>query len=94
MQVAAEERIKTAEHALVMIEEIVATGFRRNERLVAIGGGVVQDLTGFVASLLYRGVEWTFYPTTLVGQADSCIGGKTSINLRGAKNLLGTFNPP
>lgn len=92
--VAADERVKTAEHALLMIENIVAGGFRRNERLVAIGGGIVQDLTGFIASILYRGVEWTFYPTTLVAQADSCIGGKTSINMRGAKNLLGTFNPP
>jgi 3-dehydroquinate synthase len=92
--VAADETVKTAEQALVIIEKIVATGFRRNERLVAIGGGVVQDLTGFIASILYRGVEWAFYPTTLVAQADSCIGGKTSINMRGSKNLLGTFNPP
>ena len=92
--VVADETVKTAEQALVIIEKIVATGFRRNERLVAIGGGVVQDLTGFIASILYRGVEWAFYPTTLVAQADSCIGGKTSINMRGSKNLLGTFNPP
>jgi 3-dehydroquinate synthase len=92
--VAANETVKTAEHALGLIEQIVATDFRRNERLVAIGGGVVQDVTGFIASILFRGVEWTFYPTTLVAQADSCIGGKTSINMRGSKNLLGTFNPP
>ena len=92
--VAANETVKTAEHALAMLETIVASGFRRNERLVAIGGGVVQDLTGFMASILYRGVDWAFYPTTLVAQADSCIGGKTSINMRGSKNLLGTFHPP
>jgi len=94
IHVAADETVKTVEHALGIIETLVAGGFRRNERLVAIGGGVVQDLTGFVASILYRGVEWTFYPTTLLAQADSCIGGKTSINMRGSKNLLGTFNPP
>lgn len=92
--VAADETVKTAEQALVIIERIVASGFRRNERLVAIGGGVVQDVTGFVASVLYRGVEWTFYPTTLLAQADSCIGGKTSLNFGGSKNLLGTFHPP
>lgn len=92
--VAADETAKTAARALAMINHIVASGFRRNERLVAIGGGVVQDLTGFIASILYRGVEWAFCPTTLVAQADSCIGGKSSINLRGFKNLLGTFNPP
>lgn len=94
VHVAANENAKTVEYALGIIEKLVASGFRRNERLVAIGGGVVQDLTGFVASILYRGVEWTFYPTTLLAQADSCIGGKTSINMGGAKNLLGTFNPP
>jgi len=94
VRIVADETAKTVEHALGMIETLVAGGFRRNERLVAIGGGVVQDLAGFVASILYRGVEWTFYPTTLLAQADSCIGGKTSINVRGSKNLLGTFNPP
>ena len=94
IRVAADEETKTAEYALHVVEQIVAIGFRRNERLVAVGGGVVQDLTGFIASVLYRGVDWVFYPTTLLAQADSCIGGKTSINVRGFKNLLGTFHPP
>ena len=62
--------------------------------LVALGGGVIQDLTSFISSILFRGVDWIFIPTTLLSQADSCIGSKTSINFQETKNILGTFNPP
>jgi 3-dehydroquinate synthase len=61
---------------------------------VAIGGGVIQDITCFLAATLLRGLEWWFYPTTLLAQADSCIGSKSSINVGRAKNILGTFTPP
>jgi 3-dehydroquinate synthase len=67
---------------------------RRNWTLLSIGGGITQDLTGFVASTLYRGLDWVYVPTTLLAQADSCIGSKTSLNYRDYKNLLGTFYPP
>jgi len=67
---------------------------RRNEKLVAVGGGIIQDVTAFSASIIYRGIEWAFFPTTLLAQADSCIGSKTSINLGGKKNLIGNFYPP
>ena len=53
-----------------------------------------QDVTGFLASTLYRGVRWIYVPTTLLAMADSCIGGKTSLNLGAHKNLLGTVYPP
>lgn len=66
----------------------------RASTVVAIGGGIVQDLVAFTCSILFRGVRWWFYPTTLLAQADSCIGSKTSINHAGLKNLLGTFFPP
>jgi 3-dehydroquinate synthase len=62
--------------------------------LVAIGGGVIQDITCFLAATLLRGLDWWFYPTTLLAQADSCIGSKSSINVGRAKNILGTFTPP
>src|SRR5271157_5866279 len=52
------------------------------------------DITAFVASILYRGLEWSFFPTTLLAQGDSCIGSKTSINLGDKKNLIGNFYPP
>ena len=75
-------------------EWLIKHGFRRNDLLVVIGGGVLQDIGGFVASTLYRGVNWLFIPTTLLAQADSCIGSKTSINYGTTKNVLGTFYPP
>lgn len=77
-----------------VIQAIIEGGVKKNHRLVAIGGGIVQDITGFVASILYRGVDWVFYPTTLLAQCDSCIGSKTSINFGPYKNQLGGFYPP
>jgi len=76
------------------IENLISNKFRRGNRLIAIGGGITQDITAFIASILYRGVEWIFFPTTLLAQADSCIGGKTSINIGKYKNQLGNFYPP
>lgn len=62
--------------------------------LVGIGGGITQDVVSFCASIFYRGISWVFYPSTLLAQADSCIGSKTSINLGDKKNLIGNFYPP
>ncbi len=77
-----------------VIAELIDMGFKRNNRLLAVGGGITQDVTSFIASVLYRGVEWMFFPTTLLAQADSCIGSKTSINFGEYKNQLGGFYPP
>lgn len=77
-----------------VIDALVANNIRRDHLLVAIGGGIVQDITCFISSVLLRGIPWVFIPTTLLSQADSCIGSKSSINTRSAKNILGTFNPP
>ncbi len=76
------------------IETLIENNFTRTNRLIAIGGGVTQDLTSFVASILFRGVDWLFFPTTLLTQCDSCIGSKTSINFGEYKNQLGSFFPP
>jgi 3-dehydroquinate synthase len=73
---------------------LIDRNVKRNLNLVSIGGGITQDVTGFVASTLYRGLNWTFVPTTFLAQTDSCIGSKTSLNFRHRKNLLGTFYPP
>lgn len=88
------EGMKDLEGARRLYDELMARGVRRNTTLVTVGGGIVQDVTGFVASTLYRGLRWVFVPTTLLAQADSCIGAKTSLNHAGFKNLLGTFYPP
>lgn len=88
------EKQKSFDQLSPFILDLVERGFRRDHRLIAIGGGITQDVTGFIASVLYRGVEWIFYPTTLLAQCDSCIGSKTSINFGRYKNQLGTFHPP
>jgi 3-dehydroquinate synthase len=75
-------------------DELMARSAKRNMTLVSIGGGIVQDVTGFAASTLYRGLNWVFVPTTLLAQSDSCIGSKTSLNYKSFKNLVGTFYPP
>lgn len=92
--VEATEENKSIERIVPLIERLVADAARRDHVLVAIGGGIVQDITCFIASTLLRGMRWKFVPTTLLAQADSCIGSKSSINLGATKNILGTFNPP
>jgi 3-dehydroquinate synthase len=90
----ATEDAKSYERVGKVIEQLVANGIRRQHKLVAIGGGIIQDITCFISSTLLRGIPWEFFPTTLLSQADSCIGSKSSINLGEFKNILGTFNPP
>jgi 3-dehydroquinate synthase len=85
---------KSLEGLVPLFHQLVKNGIRRDHTLVAIGGGIVQDAACFMASTLLRGLPWQFVPTTLLAQADSCIGSKSSINLGGRKNLLGTFYPP
>lgn len=90
----ATEEHKVVETALDICEKMTEIPAKRNARLISVGGGIIQDITGFVANILYRGIAWTFVPTTLLASCDSCIGGKTSLNYKKYKNLLGTFYPP
>lgn len=88
------EENKVIETALQICERMTNIPAKRNARLISFGGGIVQDITGFAANILYRGIHWTFFPTTLLSACDSCIGSKTSLNYKNYKNLLGTFYPP
>lgn len=90
----ASETSKSLERFPDYVAHLVAHGIRRDHRLIAIGGGIIQDITCFLSATLLRGVDWAFYPTTLLSQADSCIGSKSSINCGQTKNILGTFTPP
>ncbi len=90
----ATEENKSLDGANLIYDKMIERAAKRNSTLVAIGGGITQDVAGFAASTLYRGIDWCFVPTTLLAQADSCIGGKTSLNYKQYKNLLGTFCPP
>ena len=90
----AAESQKSYQEVEPVINSLIERGFRKNHRLIAIGGGITQDVTAFIASILYRGVQWYFFPTTLLAQGDSCIGSKTSINFGKFKNQVGGFYPP
>lgn len=94
LEIEATEAQKSYRAVAPVIDELVRSGFRRGNRLIALGGGITQDVTAFIASILFRGVDWLFVPTTLLAQADSCIGSKTSINFAEFKNQLGGFYPP
>jgi len=76
------------------LEKLVKQGADRGVTLIALGGGVVGDVTGFLASIYMRGLDVIQVPTTVLGQVDAAIGGKTGVNLVSGKNLLGTFHQP
>lgn len=86
--------VKTLIHVETLLYGLLERNVSRKNRLFAIGGGSIMDLGGFAASVYMRGIKWVYFPTTLLAQADSCIGGKTSINLGGYKNIVGTIWPP
>jgi len=77
-----------------LVERLLALNVERGEAIVAFGGGMVGDLTGFAASILKRGCPYVQVPTTLLAQVDSSVGGKTAINAAGGKNMVGGFHQP
>ncbi len=88
------EETKSLDHFGRLAEDILAIGIERGTMLIALGGGVVGDLTGFAAATLLRGIDFVQIPTTLLAQVDSSVGGKTGINTRSGKNLIGAFYQP
>ena len=87
IEIEATEKTKSYYQIGEIIQKLIDNGFKKNGKIVAIGGGITQDICGFVSSVMFRGVEWDFFPTTLLAQGDSCIGGKTSVNFGNYKNL-------
>jgi 3-dehydroquinate synthase len=94
LKIEAIENHKTLESCQQIIEAMRVAGMTRESHLEAFGGGIIQDLATLCASLYMRGVEWTYYPTTLLGMVDSCVGGKSSINVGKYKNIAGNYYPP
>lgn len=90
----ANEESKTLMTVGSVIERLRSLGAGRDSHLIAMGGGVIQDVATFTASTYMRGIPWTYYPTTLLGMVDSCVGGKSSINVGQYKNIAGNFYPP
>ncbi|MEO0036446.1 MAG: hypothetical protein RLZZ501_2469, partial [Pseudomonadota bacterium] len=88
------EPTKDFPHLEALLDAMLAARAERGTMVVALGGGVVGDLTGFAAAILLRGVDFVQIPTTLLAQVDSSVGGKTGINTRHGKNLVGAFHQP
>ena len=94
LEMADGERAKRLATLEKLAEQLVKRGADRGATLIALGGGVVGDVTGFLASIYMRGVDVIQIPTTVLAQVDAAIGGKTGVNLLSGKNLLGTFHQP
>ncbi len=90
----ANEENKTINSSLHIIDLLNKNNFTKKEILISIGGGITQDVTAFARSIFKRGINWTYFPTTLLSMADSCIGAKSAINYGGSKNLIGLFSAP
>jgi 3-dehydroquinate synthase len=88
------EASKTLARVEALLDAMIEAGIGREDHVVAVGGGVVGDVAGFAAALLKRGCGWICVPTSLLAQVDSCVGGKTGVNARQGKNLIGAFHPP
>lgn len=88
------EKIKTLDTVAMIYERLVSLQADRSVFLLGIGGGIVCDITGFVASTYLRGVRFGYMATTLLAQVDAGVGGKTGVNFMGYKNMVGTFNQP
>jgi len=87
------ESSKSIDNAIKLYQKLIKYRFQRNDVIIALGGGVVGDFSGFVASTYKRGTRFVCIPTTVMSQADSCIGGKTAVNFYQEKNMIGTFYP-
>lgn len=94
IQLQISERRKNAKTLLSVVDDLIDCGADRSSVVLAIGGGVTTDIVGCAAALCLRGIRWGAVPTTLLGMVDAAIGGKTGVNTRAGKNLLGAFWKP
>jgi len=90
----ASENCKTLDEVGRVIIEMKSNWVTRTDAVDVIGGGILQDIGTLATSIYMRGIKWNYFPTTLLGMVDSCIGGKSSINHGGYKNIIGNFYPP
>ena len=88
------EELKNFSNVNILIEYLIKNKFNRNDLVIAVGGGIIGDFSGFVASIFKRGINFINIPTTLLAQVDSAIGGKTGVNSKTGKNLIGSFYQP
>ncbi len=94
IKIDASEKVKSLDTVSFIINELVEMEADRGLFLLGMGGGIICDITGFVASIYMRGVPFGFISTTLLSQVDASVGGKNGVNFRGYKNIVGVFNQP
>jgi 3-dehydroquinate synthase len=94
LKISVNEKLKNLKFANQIIEDLLNKNFNRSDCIIAFGGGIIGDLSAFVASVTKRGLQFVNIPTTLLSQCDSSIGGKTGVNSKLGKNLIGTFYQP
>jgi 3-dehydroquinate synthase len=92
--VPATETFKTVEGVCLVFDFLYQHGFTKDDKLIVVGGGIVQDVGAFTAACYKRGIKWVYFPTTLLAMCDSCIGGKSGINYKDAKNQMALFSAP
>src|SRR5207247_5805240 len=88
------EKSKTLEQAGAICDQMIAAGLDRQSFVIGLGGGVIGDISGFVAAVYHRGIPHIQVPTTLLAMVDSSIGGKTGVNTANGKNLIGAVHQP
>lgn len=94
IRITSSEQTKTLTTFNYIITKLLELGITRDSLIISLGGGVVGDVVGFVASTILRGIKYVSIPTTLLSQVDSSIGGKTALNVDNKKNMIGTFYQP
>jgi 3-dehydroquinate synthase len=94
IRIPAGEKSKTLKHAGAICDQMIASGLDRRSFVIGLGGGVIGDISGFVAAIYHRGIPHLQIPTTLLAMVDSSIGGKTGVNTRDGKNLIGVIHHP
>ena len=90
----ANEKVKSLKSVNFLLNKLLSKNFNRSDLIIAVGGGITGDLTGFVASIFKRGINFISIPTTLLSQVDAAVGGKTGVNSSYGKNLIGSFSQP
>jgi len=88
------ETNKNLTTAMKLVDKLQEQNYTKKEKLISVGGGITEDLSAFARAVFKRGINWVYVPTTLLSMADSCIGAKSCLNYKGAKNQLGLFSAP
>ena len=88
------QKNKNLNNANIVINKLLSLNFNRTDLVIGVGGGIIGDMVGFISSIFKRGINFINLPSTLLAQVDSCVGGKTGVNSKYGKNLIGSFYNP